>query len=214
MKRTGIKRSTKPMKRVPIRRSKKKEFSEGLDTRQYVPKKKPSRSQAKRIGLQRRSKTNSKPWINLSLRKEYAKANPKCEVMPLVLEYGLPLCSWDLPNSVEVHHIFRGGRGQKHDLLSNLVTMSARLHHMLHNGHEIEMTVLALWVKFNKGELDFSELNKAKGLVDGSGAKPVAAYLEKRKCEHAGIDSLRVALKVLFSSGSTRELPTVPWDAI
>ncbi len=175
------------MKRSPLRSMSEKRRLELQSGKRPVP----------RIGAANKKKPpkksgNSNPWINLPLRRKYRKANTECELQPFLNIYEIKLPEFHAKNGLCVHHIFH--KSERLDVVSNLAVISNRAHNAIHNGMEFELTVLLLWRKLWKQEFDVGELNKAKGAVEGSGARPAEVYLESRECKHEEIEALRVAL--------------------
>lgn len=102
--------------------------------------------------MRQRSKTNSHPGEDLTLRQRYAKENQACEL------------GWWFPNrfmilgATETHHIMTG----RYDLKSNLLRVSMPAHRWLED-YKFDGRVLALFIKHEKGELDPEEFEKASG---------------------------------------------------
>lgn len=126
--------------------------------------------------------SNSRPWINETLRDLYADANPACELAPLIRDrvYSRLWEAW-LPSKCvaadEAHHIFHPS-GERWDLKSNLICLCRTMHDWCH-ANEPESKVACLYAKWKKSrtgqyvagkyvtevpdEFDLGELNRACG---------------------------------------------------
>lgn len=109
----------------------------------------------KRTRLNRRSKTNSRPAEDIDVRRQYLEDNPDCELSIWFCEH------FDERDGHDPHHCF-GGRGGRHDLVTNLVTVSRSAHDWLENW-KTDGRVLTTWIKHVKNELDLDEFKKASG---------------------------------------------------
>lgn len=110
----------------------------------------------KRTPLRHRSKKNSHPERDESLRAAYMKDNPLCELsktFPGV--YGYRLLAHD------PHHIMHPHR--RWDLLSNLIALNRNSHDKAHSLARVG-TVMCLFVKHLKGELFPKEFRQAAGV--------------------------------------------------
>ena len=114
----------------------------------------------------------------------YRRRNPHCELSPWLVRFCPALITTNhLRTPTHTHHIFH--RGGRHDLWSNLVNVSAALHPTwMHETCPIDARVLCLFVKWQKGELDLDELNRAAGAVRPD-AQPVLAWLSTAAPQYA-----------------------------
>ena len=109
----------------------------------------------KRSRLKPRSKTNSRPWENLGLRRQYMDENPICELSE-ILGYGRrePAC--------DPHHLFGGSRGRV-DCVSNLLAVSRKAH-LWAEQYKTDGRVIGVWVKLvRKQELRADEFTRSSG---------------------------------------------------
>ena len=142
MTRKPLKRSTKPMKRTQMKRTQMKRSA----TR-----------------MKRSSTTNSKPGKNPELYAAYLRANPRCELLPLMKdcdtlawlklkEAWAGTCGGRLDFlPVERHHIWH--RGSRPDLWGNLISLSKLCHDGLCHSHPKEGRIMVMYAKFVKRPL-------------------------------------------------------------
>lgn len=203
MKRSPIKRKT------PLR-SQKNQTKKLSGSNPTVPR---SRSEAKRVRIQKRSKTNSRKWEDLELQQQYRDEYPLCELWTVLSEVAPEMLSKSLlrlnvtPPADDIHHIFHKTRL---DVRPNLVRLCRGIHELDADHKKRDaFRVACLWVKLGKSmhvpeEFDIAELNKAYGATR-PGAQPVLAWLEKRTFENRFIEAFR--LKVI--EGINKQLSMV-----
>ena len=127
----------------------------------FKPRTKPMNrgtSQLARSGrLNHRSKTNSRKHESRSANDLYRDKFPTCEISYLFpANHPLrPLLDW---RGHEVHHIL-WGQAKRHDIVTNLITLTTKLHKW-HDANKADCMALCLWVKLQKGELNYAELHR------------------------------------------------------
>lgn len=195
MKRTALKRSTKPMRRTAI---KAKPMSKRWNTA--------IGEQPKRRGLRAKSRTNSNRHVDLKFRREYMEANPFCEVAGLFPRW----CGWHaIPKagkpdegflvrpgytfSTDPHHIL-WGQARRHDIRANLLAICREAHDFCHK-FKVDGMVLALEAKRRKGELDWDELNRISRM-------DVRGWLSTKECV---FDFCKVYWHTLIGTGTTQQ---------
>ena len=135
----------------------------------------------KRTGrLRHRSKTNSRPWENLTFRRQYMDGVMWCEVQPLFppseLFGKLPIMMADDP-----HHICGGANGsQRWDVLTNLIGVSRPVHDWLER-YRPEGMVLCIKAKTDKGEYDDAAMKSVLGLTRPGAS--VFSYIRIRRMQ-------------------------------
>jgi hypothetical protein len=112
----------------------------------------------KRSRIKPRSKKRP-AWENEQLRFDYLMANGNCELAPHLV--GIIPGLRKRETASEVHHLL-GSRKGRHDLTTNLIAICRPVHLWMH-ANEVDGRVLALSVKFRKGELDWDEFETASG---------------------------------------------------
>lgn len=115
----------------------------------------------KRSRLRHRSKKNSRPHEDLEFRFHYMQANPFCE-MSRYLIGEVPGVSPADPAS-DPHHIM-GSRKGRHDLRSNLIAVSRRVHIWCHDFPGPDSRIVAIYAKWKKGEMDVDEFYISAGM--------------------------------------------------
>jgi hypothetical protein len=115
----------------------------------------------KRTSLRRVSKTNSRPWLNESLRRDYREVFAVCELKHVLAKHHRD--ELDMRDeSAEVHHVV-GGAGRRADKWSNLITVSASVHRWIH-ANPPDGRILCLWKKMTKAELRADEFREIHGM--------------------------------------------------
>ena len=198
MKRSPIKRKT------PIR-SQKNQTKKLSGSNVTVPR---SRSEAKRVRIQKRSKTNSRKWEDLDFQQQYHEEYPACELFQTCKDLGVFLRNEDkwhttLPGT-DLHHIFHAGKVRL-DVRSNVICLCRQIHDMDAICGK-ELRVACLWLKFQKSKHDPSEfvieeLNRAAGATRAD-AQPVLAWLEGHTMCHDAFVPLREELLEALSGDS------------
>lgn len=131
--------------------------------------------------MRHRSKTNSRKHENQQLFNHYRDQNPVCELS----RWFKRNCRGGMTDaelndqSSQVHHIHCGCR-KRHDLWSNLITVSASIHRWIHDLYPFDGTVVALFRKYEKNELNFQEWRHVSG-------KRMEGYLLSREPQFAAI---------------------------
>lgn len=104
--------------------------------------------------MRHRSKSNSRKNENKELVAEYRDQFPLCELHRFS----------EVPGGrfgEEINHIF--SQRKRWDLRSNIIHLSAAAHRWFHQW-PIDGRVMCLWVKWQKNELDNSEIRQASGM--------------------------------------------------
>lgn len=109
----------------------------------------------------------SRPHENLELRNEYRLANPWCELTEHLQgpewESVRRAFGWSWNKGLQLHHIYRLGRG---DYWSNLITTCNAAHKFCHPDLSTESPagkIACYFVKWEKGELDLDEIREWTG---------------------------------------------------
>lgn len=160
----------------------------------------------KRSPMKRGPSKNSRSWERLPFRREYRAKNDRCEVLPLLIAYGLELQMFGGKHCLEgtvfdIHHLFRGGGRQRPDLLSNLITLCRPVHALDDDKNfRTDLRVICMFAKMLKGELDAVEINKAAGAVRPD-AQPALVWLEDATPKFYDVDLMRLKLIHRLSTG-------------
>jgi hypothetical protein len=121
----------------------------------------------KRTRLRRVSKTNSRPWLNESLRRDYREVFAVCELKHVIAKHHRDEIDMR-DESAEVHHI-HGGH-PRYDMWSNFITCCRSVHEWIH-AHPPDGKIVCIHRKLIvKRELDAAEFQQATG-------KTVAGWL-------------------------------------
>lgn len=135
MKRTELKRGTKPLKKTALKRG---------DSQL-------SRSRLKASP----SRKHGAPAVVAT----YLKDNPTCEVSSFLREVLGFRGTWSL-GTIDPHHLV-GGSGRT-DVASNLLTVRRDAHGWI-EGSPVDGRIVCVWVKWKKNELDVSSYSELFG---------------------------------------------------
>lgn len=142
---------------------------------------------------------------------QYAKANPRCEVLPyfpfgvgstnhsqygqkrlIRYSHGQELLVPAVQKATETHHILGSSNGAKRDNhISNIIRVCSAVHTWI-EAHKRPSLVLCCFVKREKGELDWEALSMIKG-VRFPGSLEQQAYIDCCK-PFPWIEEMRLAL--------------------
>jgi hypothetical protein len=118
-------------------------------------------TEAVELLMRHRSKTNSRRQEDLEFRFQYMQENPFCE-MSRYLIGDVPGVSPADPAS-DPHHVM-GSRKGRHDLRSNLIAVSRKVHIWCHDYPGPDSRIVAIYAKWKKGEMDPEEFHTASGM--------------------------------------------------
>lgn len=119
----------------------------------------------------KRKAKKKKPWDNPEFKRDYMEENKTCELLPHMPKAGLGRCRVPtgihekycspisiVQKSTDPHHCL-WGLARRWDIRACLVAACEVAHTFCHQ-YPNEGRILSLWVKRQKGELDWSELDR------------------------------------------------------
>jgi hypothetical protein len=132
------------------------------------------------------AKRKKKRFENLPLRERYRESvGERCELTGLLPDDAQEAVEKARPKpwypQYIVHHIIHPFQ-QRRDLPSNLIVIDDIVHKWGHNSYPIELTIMCLWRKWDKGEFNKDELSECLG-------SSIIAWLEWKGMANVGRDS-------------------------
>lgn len=135
------------------------------------------------FAVKRVSKSNSRKWEDLEFRRAYMKANPWCELTPMLIGIVPGLNRREA--ATDPHHLI-GGSGRRWDVKSNLIAVCRPVHLWCHRELK-DSRVLGIWIKVKSGLFDHEEFKTVSG-------KYLEGFLMANKPRHPAFLSIHAAL--------------------
>ncbi len=105
--------------------------------------------------------TKQRKFRDVDLQQHYRDQNEVCELTPWLKRYFPSACNVN-DYSLDLHHI-NAGHGKRYDLWTNFIRVSRTVHDWIPMAFP-EGTILCLWKKLTKNELDLSEWKTCNGM--------------------------------------------------